>query len=128
MRIDLTYLVAAINRSASVASPEYIRILVNENGTFPSKQISTKDEYETLQEIHQKYLNYHFEYVQKLLCGFRKKGSEHFEVCYITTTNYIPSLHKAGLLLTFTELSERNISIEDYYNELICRFGTTTFR
>jgi hypothetical protein len=128
MKIDITYLVAAINRSASVAAPDYLRVLVNEDGTFPSETISTKDEYETLKKIHNKYVNYHFEYVQKMLCGFRKLGTEHFEVCYITTNNYIPSLNKSGLLLTFSELEERDISTEEYYNDLICRCGTTTFR
>lgn len=127
MKLKITYLIGAINRGAAPSDRSYLRILVDEDGKPPSKYITTKDEHETLKSLHNEYINYHFEYTSRLLCGFRKVDTEEFEICYISTVNYLPDFYKKGTVGSFSSLADRNILVEEYYANLFSKFGTTTF-
>tara|TARA_R110000824_G_scaffold395873_1_gene596905 strand:+ start:1131 stop:1523 length:393 start_codon:yes stop_codon:yes gene_type:complete len=126
MKLRITYLVAAIDRDIGTTDPSYLKVLVDEDGKPPSKYITTKDESETLKSLHSEYINYHFEYASRLLCGFRKLNAEEFEVCYASTVSYLPDFNKKGIVGSFSSLFERGILVEEYYADLFSKFGATS--
>lgn len=132
MQLKITYLIAAIDRNRPVTDLKYLNILLDENQQVPSTTVKAfigdKDEIDTLKELHDKFLNYHFEYVHKMLCGFRKIDQKTVEIVYICTVNYFPGIQKAGDIYTLQDIQEENILLEEYYGEIFFKFGPSTFR
>lgn len=132
MDLKISYLIAAVRRDKQVTDPHYLNILLNNDKQVPSKTIKAfigeTDEVDILKEIHSEYLNYHFEYVHKMLCGFRKLDAKNIEVCYITTVNYLPDINKNGEIYSLDDIQNENILLEEYYAELFFKFGPSTFR
>lgn len=131
MELTISYLIAATDKSKAVTDPRYLNILLDDNKQIPCTNIKAffgKSEIDYLKEIHSKYLNYHFEYVHKILCGFRKLEFNKAEVSYLCSVDYYPGIHKLGEFYNIAEIQQQNILLEEYYGELFFKFGSGTFR
>lgn len=131
MKLKVTLLVSAIDRTRRNTDRSYMKILLNDESKVLSKTVSFvgfNDHLQVLRELHSQYINYDFEYTQKLLCNFRTLENNICEVIYVVTVNYIPDFFKAGRVYTLDEIQERGILIEEYYGELFGQFGPTSFR
>jgi hypothetical protein len=131
MELKITYIVSAIDRSKNITDPRYLSILLDENKQPPSSTIKAffgKSETDYLRSIHEKYLKYHYEYVSKTLCGFRKIDFNKAEVVYLATVEYFPDINKSGEFFNIAEIQDQNILLEEYYGELFFKFGSGTFR
>lgn len=132
MDIKFTYLIAAVDKNRSVTDPKYLNILLDENGNMPSLQIKgfvgLQDEESVLKSIHDKYMNYHFDYVMKNVCGFRKIAQNVGELIYICSVIYYPGINKTGDFYTIQDIQDQNILLEEYYAEFFFRLGSSSFR
>jgi hypothetical protein len=131
MDIKISYLISALDKTKAITDPRYLNILLDENRNIPSLTIKSflgKTEIDYLLSLHNKYLNYHFEYVQKMLGGFRKIDFNTGEVTYVCAVDYYPGINKAGDFFNIAEIQDQNILLEEYYGELFFRFGSGTFR
>lgn len=132
MDLKISYLIASLKREKQITDPHYLNILLDDNKEIPYKIVKAfigeQDEIDVLKEIHNQYLHYHFEYVHKMLCGFRKIDAKTIEVCYITTVNHLPDMNKAGEVYSLDDIQNEKILLEEYYAELFFKFGPSTFR
>jgi hypothetical protein len=131
MELKITYIISAIDKSKNITDPRYLNILLDENKQPPSliiKAFFGKSEKDYLKSIHDTYLKYHYEFVSKTLCGFRKIDFNKAEVVYLTAVDYFPDINKSGEFFNIAEIQDQNILLEEYYGELFFRFGSGTFR
>lgn len=127
-KLKISYIISVVDYRKKYEPTDFKWVLDDES-RVPSKIINKvgKDSHFTsLKEIHDQYIKYDFDYVNKTLCGFRT-FDDICEVSYITSINYVPNLNKAGRIIAIGELQDFNIFIEDYYGELFAKFGGKAF-
>jgi len=130
MRMKISYLVAAVDKSKKATDHDYLRIFFNKNHQIPSVVIDNfeKEEYDILKDIHCEYVKYSFGFYPTMLCGFRVLDEDTCEICYVTTIKYMNDATKNGYIYTLEQIQEKNILLEEYYGELFFRFGQPAIR
>lgn len=128
LSVKITYLITAIDGRMGVSNPSHLKILLTDDLDFPSITLDNLngglESY--LQQIHNTYLKYDFNYPYKSLVGARSIDGV-CELVYITVSSYMPSFNLSGRLFSLQEILDRNIEIEDYYGQLITRFASIPF-
>lgn len=113
--IKLSYLVLAIDHNKAVANT---KILLDDNksvlSTFTDKNFIAD---ELLIDLHNQYINYHFDYIPRLIGGVRKVNGI-VEIIFYSVFNYIPGFNKIGRVCIYNE-----IVLEDYYVGIVNRAG-----
>lgn len=115
------------------ARPQYdarrLKILLDDF-VPPSIMVENGQEINTvLKDLNDKYLKYDHSFVNKSLAGLRHvvgdnneyKNCNLYEAVYICGINYMPGLNRGGIIYSYQELEERNIQIEEYYEQIISR-------
>lgn len=130
MKIIISYLVAAVDKTKKATDHDYLRIFFTKNNEIPNKSLDRfdKEEYDILKEIHCEYVKYDFDFYPKMLCGFRIINEDTCEICYLTTIKYISDATQNGFLYTLEQIQEKNILLEEYYGELFFKFGQPAIR
>lgn len=124
IKVRLTLLINIVDRSKNPRDPRYLKILLD-NDQPPSVDLDSINNDEDLKFLNDKYLKYDISFTEKILAGSRCVGENILELVYVTTLSYLPGLNKAGTIYTTQELQDRNISIDEYYERALRRFGTT---
>ena len=113
MRLKITFIVAQCDNKTSIADPNRFRLLLGDNMKFPSRYISTEDEYETLKKLSDDFLRVDFDWLPKEIRGFRKLKEESLElktpVFELVYTCYMPMIlgsEKNGYFYTEKEIHE----------------------
>lgn len=131
MKIKLTLLVAQINNKISVQNDNHFKIYLTPDNKFPSKLLTTKDEKETLAEIHQKFFNLDPSWSKKDLADFRvildDNNEKIAEVVYISYIPEILGILKSGKFLSETEIKQEKIQIEEFYEKIYAQKGKFFF-
>jgi len=131
MKIKLTLLVAQINNKISVQNDNHFKIYLTAANKFASKFLTTKDEKETLVEIHQKFFNLDPGWSKKDLADFRvildDNNEKIAEVVYISYIPEILGILKSGKFLSETEIKQEKIQIEEFYEKIYAQKGKFFF-
>ena len=83
MKVKITFIILKKDNNVGLASDSYLKVYLDDEYLFPSKYISTKNEYETLKEISECYLNIEFDWIKKDLFSFEVLNNEECEVVYV---------------------------------------------
>ena len=121
MRLRLTFIVVQSIKNLHFSDPKYFQIFFTDDNKFPSAYMSTKDEYETLKDLSDKYFHTDFDWMDKSICGFRKTGPQECEVTYMTKVPEILGSNKSGCFIPDCDFKTYNIEIDPYYDELLSR-------
>ena len=62
MKVKITFIVLKKDNIIRFSNDNYLKVYLDKDYNFPSKYISTKDEYETLKEICNEHLNIEFDF------------------------------------------------------------------
>ena len=73
MKVKITFIILKKDNNISVTNDSHLKVYLDDEHLFPSKYISTKNEYDTLKEISEHHLNIDFDWIKK----DRAKWSEH---------------------------------------------------
>lgn len=112
-----------VDKTKLPSDSRYLKILL-ENDCVPSELVSDGQDIDLiLADINDKYLKYDSIFIKKSLAGLRYIGLDTYEAIYISTIAYVPGLNKGGTIYSFEELNERNIKIDEYYEQSIAKFG-----
>ena len=65
MKLKLTFIVAQCDKKTNISDPNRFRVLLDDDMGFPSKYISTKDEFDTLKELSDEFLRVDFNWLPK---------------------------------------------------------------
>tara|TARA_Y100000385_G_scaffold291321_1_gene368577 strand:+ start:813 stop:1214 length:402 start_codon:yes stop_codon:yes gene_type:complete len=126
MRLKITFVIAQCDNQTSISDPNRFRILLDDNMNFPSRYISTDDEYDTLKGLSDDFLRVDFEWLPKEIRGFRKLKVESlelktpvFELVYCSYMPMILGSEKQGYFFTEKEICDMNVEIDDFYTEIL---------
>lgn len=126
MRLKITFIVAQCDNKTSISDPNRFRLLLADDMSFPSKYISTDNEYDTLKKLSDDFLRVDFDWLPKEIRGFRKLQDESLEfktpVFELVYSCYMPMIlgsEKKGYFFTEKEIHDMNIEIDDFYKEVL---------
>ena len=123
IKLKVALIMVIVDKTKLPSDERYLKILL-ENENIPCQLISDgQDIEEIITEISNKYLKYDSSFINKSLAGLRYLGLDTYEAIYISTIAYVPGLNKGGTIYSFEELNERNIKIDEYYEQSIAKFG-----
>lgn len=120
MKLQVSYLISAVDPSKKCSDPDYLRIFLDDNKKVPHIIIERTevDELSILKELHSKYLKCDFSFYPISLTGFRFLDSETCEVCYNVTLRYFSNVAVGGKWYTLSEIQNNKILLEEYHGEL----------
>jgi|TARA_R110002012_G_scaffold280239_1_gene468711 hypothetical protein len=121
MKVKISLIVTSHDDRFNLLDPRRVKVLLSEDNAPPAKYISTKNEDETLREICENCLNYHYDWLLKDLTAFRVLNSSEAEVVYLTTVPAMDSCNKTGRFYSAKQLEE--VEIDKFYVQLISKFG-----
>jgi len=126
MKLKITFIVVQCDKRTNISDPNRFRVLLDDNMNFPSKYISTKDEFDTLKELSDKFLRVDFNWLPKEIRGFRKLQKESLElktpVFELVYSSYMPVIlgsERSGYFFTEQEIDNAGIEIEEFYQEVL---------
>lgn len=126
MKLKLTFIVAQCDKKTNISDPNRFRVLLDDDMSFPSKYISTKDEFDTLKELSDEFLRVDFNWLPKEIRGFRKLQEESLEiktpVFELVYSSYMPLIlgsERRGYFFTEKEIHDADIEIEDFYQDVL---------
>ena len=126
MKLKITFIVVQCDKRTNISDPNRFRILLDDNMNFPSKYISTKDEFDTLKELSDKFLRVDFNWLPKEIRGFRKLQKESLElktpVFELVYSSYMPVIlgsERSGYFFTEKEIDNAGIEIEEFYQDVL---------
>jgi len=122
MKVKITLLVTSQDSKFNVLDPRRVKVLLDEAFCPPHKYLSTKNEDETLEELCESYLNFHYNWLVKSLVGFRKVDDTEVEVIYFSSIPNMDGCNKDGVFYSVKEI-EKNKRMEEYYEQFISKFG-----
>ena len=128
MKVKITFIVTQCNHKLSPTDENYFKFFLNDQREFPSAYMSAKDEYDTLQEISQRYFHVDFEWLQKELYGFRRSSVNECEVVYTSFMPEILGMLKMGQFYSDTKAIQSDIKIDPYYEEFLSKRGRSNIR
>jgi hypothetical protein len=112
-------------------SEDYTKVFFTEDNEIPYIIASTKDEKETLKDLFSRYFKVDYNWFEKQLFDFRlvnNNGNIIAETVYITHTPEVIDAEKNGSFLKFSQIHERQIELEPFYERAITGVGRSTFR
>ena len=126
MRLKITFIVAQCDNKTSISDPNRFRILLDDDMNFPSRYISTDDEYDTLKKLSDDFLRVDFDWLPKEIRGFRKLQDESLEfktpVFELVYSCYMPMILgsvKKGHFFSEKEIGDMDVSIDDFYKAML---------
>lgn len=131
MKIKLTLLVIQYNKTQNQIGDNYTKVFFTNDNKLPSCLASLKDEKETLKSIFSKHFKIDYGWFEKQLYDFRitnNNGDVTAETVYITYTPEVIDVEKNGRFLTFSQIHEKEIELEPFYERAITGAGRSTFR
>jgi hypothetical protein len=102
-------------------------LILDKNKKVPFSYLDGQNEYEALRGMHISYINYHFDWCIKNICGFRVIDEEEAEVTYITVVPWTDSLCSRNRIFNLQDIKSQKIDIEEYYARHITKFGHTQY-
>jgi len=113
MKVKVTVLIFEGDGRYSPLSGDYLKMLLDESFSLPSKFLSTKSIEDTVQELYDKYTHLDIRYANPILADVRTKDLE-LEILYRTMVPHgIMGLKKGHLL------SPSGLKLEDFYERAI---------
>jgi len=104
-------------------SPDYRKILVDNDKKIISKYLSTEKTIEVLlRDLYKEYLRYDYDWSFKTISSARKVNTE-IEICYIAHMPFIDGFNKSGTIININDLH----ALEDKYYGQIATFTTPEF-
>ena len=79
----MTFIVTQCNTKLNPIDENYFKFFINNHNKFPSGVMRSKDEYDTLRSISDKYFHLEFDWMNKEICDFRKMSLDECEVIYV---------------------------------------------
>ena len=125
MKVKITFIVLKKDNITRFSNDNYLKVYLDKDYNFPSKYISTKDEYETLKEICNEHLNIEFDWIKKELFSFEVLNHAESEVTYIAVLPEILEAEKNGSFYTLSEISDIGIKLKPNYERAIFQRGRT---
>jgi hypothetical protein len=126
MKVKITFIILKKDNNVSVTSDSHLKVYLDDDYEFPSRYISTKNQYETLKEIHKDYLNVDFDWIKKDLFSFEVLNNQECEVIYLACLPQINEAEKTGSFYTLSELSDIGIELRPNYERAIFKRGRST--
>ena len=123
MKVKITFIILKKDNNVSVTSDSHLKVYLDDDYEFPSRYISTKNQYETLKEIHKDYLNVDFDWIKKDLFSFEVLNNQECEVIYLACLPQINEAEKTGSFYTLSELSDIGIELKSNYERAIFKRG-----
>lgn len=115
MKVRMTIIVGQHDRTKRFDDDDFFKFLVTDSYCLPSCYISTKDEKETLKELHEKYLNVFFDWVNVNLIAFRKIRVDECEVIYSYSIPPMLNAEKSGKFIS----QNQKIDLDKFYGEIL---------
>jgi len=123
MKVKITFIILKKDNNISVANDSHLKVYLSDEYLFPSKYISTKNEYDTLKEISEHHLNIDFDWIKKDLFSFEVLNNQECEVIYLARLPQINEAEKTGSFYTLSELSDIGIELKSNYERAIFKRG-----
>ncbi len=131
MKVKITLLYVQYNEKLNTSNENYIKVFFNNENELPSTIASTKSEKETLKEICSEYFKLDFDWLIKQLVDFRivkNNGDFIAEAVYIIHVPEIIGVLNSGKLLSFKQMSEQDLKVDNFYERAITTSGRNLFR
>ncbi len=128
MKVKITFIILKIDKNVSITSDSHLKVYLDDDYEFPSKYISTKNEYETLKELWDCYLSVDFNWIKKDLFSFEVLNNQECEVLYIACLPQINEAERSGSFYTLPELSDIGIELRPNYERAIFKRGRSEIR
>jgi len=131
MKNKLTLIAIQLNKSLGYADSDYMRVFFTSQNELPTITISTKDEKDSLKDLFSRYFNVDYKWFEKEIYDFRIVNNDEeriAETVYITYTPEVISMEADGKFLTFQQMYDKNIKLENFYERGITGSGKSTFR
>jgi hypothetical protein len=113
MKVKITVLIFEIDTRYGPLATDYLKVLLDESFSFPTRFVSTKSIEETVQELYNKHTHLDVRYANPILVDVRIENSE-VEILYKTVVPYGIMGLKNGHVL-----SPSGLKIEDFYERAI---------
>ena len=126
MKVKITFIILKKDNNISVTNDSHLKVYLSDEYLFPSKYISTKNEYDTLKEISEHHLNIDFDWIKKDLFSFEVLNNQECEVIYLACLPQINEAEKTGSFYTLSELSDIGIELRPNYERAIFKRGRST--
>ena len=123
MKVKITFIILKKDNNMSVTNDSHLKVYLDDEYLFPSKYISTKNEYDTLKEISEHHLNIDFDWIKKDLFSFEVLNNQECEVIYLACLPEINEAEKTGSFYTLSELSDIGIELKSNYERAIFKRG-----
>jgi hypothetical protein len=123
MKVKITFIILKKDNNISVTNDSHLKVYLSDEYLFPSKYISTKNEYDTLKEISEHHLNIDFDWIKKDLFSFEVLNNQECEVIYLACLPQINEAEKTGSFYTLSELSDIGIELKSNYERAIFKRG-----
>ena len=134
MKVKITLLYIQYNEKLNTNNENYVKVFFNDENELPSAFASTKSEKETLKEICSEYFKLDFDWLIKQLVDFRITKDSKFpytfmaEAVYIIHVPEIIGVLNSGKLLSFKQMNDQDIKVDDFYERAITTSGRNLFR
>lgn len=134
MKVKITLLYIQYNEKLNTDNENYIKLFFDDENKLPSAFASTKNEKETLKEICSKYFKLDFNWMIKQLADFRIVKDTKYpytftaEAVYIMHVPEIIGVLNSGKLLSFKQISNLDIELDNFYEQAISKSGRNLFR
>ena len=131
MKNKLTLIAIQLNKSLGYTDSDYMKVFFTSQNELPSIIISTKDEKDSLKDLFSRYFNVDYKWFEKEIYDFRIVNNDEeriAETVYITYTPEVISMEADGRFLTFQQMYDKNIKLENFYERGITGSGKSTFR
>ena len=123
MKVKITFIILKKDNNISVTNDSHLKVYLSDEYLFPSKYISTKNEYETLRQISDRHLSIDFKWIKKDLFSFEVLNYQECEVIYLACLPQINEAEKTGSFYSLTELSDIGIKLRPNYERAIFKRG-----
>ena len=124
----MTFIVTQCNTKLNPIDENYFKFFINNHNKFPSGVMRSKDEYDTLKSISDKYFHLEFDWMNKEICDFRKMSLDECEVIYVANIPEILGITKSGRFILDAEAERQKIKVDKYYEQLLSKRSRCTFR
>ena len=120
MKVKLTLILSQQDINLDFENDNYFKFFVTDDGSFPSKYISSKDEMETLKELFNQHFNIYFDWATINLADFRKFSTDTCEALYVCKIKTkMLGINKNGKFVSIRHAEK--LQIEEFYGRILQR-------
>jgi len=123
MKVKITFIVLKKDNNISLHSDRHLTVYLDDSYNFPTCQISTKNEYETLKDLSDKHFDIDFEWMKKDLFDFKVLNNQECEVLYVSCIPEVFDAQKSGDFYTLPELHDMDLKLEKNHERAIFKRG-----